>query len=269
MSKRTPNASTMTESEFTDRLLGSGVSAAHLIAARGRKSLSKIGGIPDLPPEFEWPVWDVDALAFLAQIDLAGLPKIQGLPGLPNVGLLYFFCETEFSWGYDPSDRDSWHAWRVFYVPTTEGLVSATSPKGEIFDEKRVQPREISSIPPQWLLEIDPDVLPDDAYEIEEDLRAEVMQGEAEHQVGGHPNPIQVADMESKCQSGFSDVSGPKGLPAMEESGTKDWRLLFQLDSDDDTGMMWGDSGRLYFWIRVSDLARLDFSNVWMVPQCC
>ena len=32
--------------------------------------------------------------------------------------------------------------------------------------------------------------------------------------------------------------------------------------------MMWGDVGKLYFWIRKQDLARRDFSNVWMIMQC-
>jgi uncharacterized protein YwqG len=52
------------------------------------------------------------------------------------------------------------------------------------------------------------------------------------------------------------------------ESGRNDWILLLQLDSDDDTGMMWGDVGMLYFWIRKSDLIIHDFSNVWMILQC-
>jgi uncharacterized protein YwqG len=43
--------------------------------------------------------------------------------------------------------------------------------------------------------------------------------------------------------------------------------LLLQVDSDD-VGMMWGDGGRLYFWIREQDARRADFSNVWMILQC-
>ena len=46
------------------------------------------------------------------------------------------------------------------------------------------------------------------------------------------------------------------------------WSLLLQVDSDDDAGMMWGDVGRLYFWIRKSDLEDANFSDVWMILQC-
>ena len=38
--------------------------------------------------------------------------------------------------------------------------------------------------------------------------------------------------------------------------------LLFQLDSDDDLGLMWGDMGVAHFFIHPDDLARCDFSNV-------
>lgn len=48
-----------------------------------------------------------------------------------------------------------------------------------------------------------------------------------------------------------------------------EWRLLLQLDSDDASDMMWGDSGILYFWIREADARAGDFSNVWVILQCC
>ena len=33
--------------------------------------------------------------------------------------------------------------------------------------------------------------------------------------------------------------------------------------------MMWGDVGRLYFWIPREALEACDFSQVWMELQCC
>jgi uncharacterized protein YwqG len=65
------------------------------------------------------------------------------------------------------------------------------------------------------------------------------------------------------------DESGYKSPRRAElENGKADWLLLLQLDSDDDADMMWGDAGRLYFWINKNDLARRDFSKVWMILQC-
>lgn len=53
------------------------------------------------------------------------------------------------------------------------------------------------------------------------------------------------------------------------EKGAEDWQLLLQIDSDEENlGAMWGDCGRVYFWIRQQDLQKRDFSNVWLVLQC-
>ena len=53
------------------------------------------------------------------------------------------------------------------------------------------------------------------------------------------------------------------------EKGASDWQLLFQIDSDEEQlGAMWGDVGRVYFWIRRQELKERDFSNVWLSLQC-
>ena len=93
------------------------------------------------------------------------------------------------------------------------------------------------------------------------------------HMMGGHPDVIQNS-MEEECElvsNGIylGDVKGYKSPEAVAlRQKPRDWRLLLQLDSDDDAGMMWGDAGRLYVWIRGSDLEARDFSKVWMFLQC-
>ena len=53
------------------------------------------------------------------------------------------------------------------------------------------------------------------------------------------------------------------------ELGASDWQLLLQIDSDEERlGWMWGDVGRVYFWIRRQDLASADFEGAWAVLQC-
>ena len=69
------------------------------------------------------------------------------------------------------------------------------------------------------------------------------------HQVGGHARDIQ-APMEPELQ--------PEG----------DWRLVLQVDSDDELGMMWGDLGRLYLWARTEDLAAGRFDRFRLRLQC-
>jgi uncharacterized protein YwqG len=32
--------------------------------------------------------------------------------------------------------------------------------------------------------------------------------------------------------------------------------------------MMWGDAGKLYFWITKDDFINRNFENTWMILQC-
>jgi uncharacterized protein YwqG len=119
--------------------------------------------------------------------------------------------------------------------------------------------------------------------EIERDLHEMVESGpgtafEPHHQLLGHPKEIQ-REMQLECQlasNGINCGNGPGGenlLGTTLRQNAMDWRLLLQLDTDDDwsagkPGMMWGDCGRLYFWIRHQDLASKAFEKSWMILQC-
>ncbi|WP_349630520.1 DUF1963 domain-containing protein [Bradyrhizobium iriomotense] len=79
---------------------------------------SFFGGLPKLPPQFDWPTAEVRvyreletvALTFVAQIDLAEVPGAGWSP-LPTRGTLYFFCSSVFCGeGHPPC--------RVLYSPT-------------------------------------------------------------------------------------------------------------------------------------------------------
>lgn len=61
------------------------------------------------------------------------------------------------------------------------------------------------------------------------------------------------------------DTDAPRRDLALDAAG---WQLLLQLDSDDQAGMMWGDCGRLYFWLRRTDLIRRAFNRTHLVLQC-
>ena len=49
-----------------------------------------------------------------------------------------------------------------------------------------------------------------------------------------------------------------------------DWRLLLQLDVVDqgDFTLMFGDGGRLYFYMRKEDLQNRRFDRMWLIQQC-
>jgi len=81
--------------------------------------------------------------------------------------------------------------------------------------------------------------------------------------------------MELECQLVSNGIycGDPEGYQSEEarslQSGAEDWRLILQVDSDEDSGMMWGDVGMIYYWMRVQDLAARNFDRSWMILQCC
>lgn len=93
---------------------------------------SFFGGLPKLPPQFEWPTAEVRAndtletvgLTFVAQIDLAELPA-SGWSPFPKRGTLYFFCSSVFvGEGHPPC--------RVLYSPTEGGAYPERAPPSNL-----------------------------------------------------------------------------------------------------------------------------------------
>jgi uncharacterized protein YwqG len=250
---------------------------------------SRIGGWPDLPTSIEWPCWRDKPLAFLAQINLAELTRFKCCQVLPKSGHLYFFYDSEQSTGgFDPQDRGSW---RVMYADANQADLRQQNVRGlpeqAIYKPCTLTLHDFLSIPGPEHLSVAPLKLKleeiEQIEEIERDLHEMIESNSIEqhfephHQLLGHPKEIQ-GEMQTECQ--FASKGYYRGGPSRFQNpppellnGAKDWRLLFQLDTDDDRqsgkpGMMWGDCGRLYFWIRHQDLAKGLFEDAWMVLQC-
>ena len=95
-----------------------------------------------------------------------------------------------------------------------------------------------------------------------------------QHQVAGYPAPVQNDDMERDCQLvtnglylGTETAYGTEAARKLD-SAPNDWTLLLQVDTDDSLGIMWGDAGKLYFWVEKKAARVGDFSNVWTILQC-
>lgn len=246
--------------------------AVHLRPAP-HTNFSKLGGLPLLPADAKWPVWNDKPQSFLAQLDLAEIHA--ALPSfLPSAGCLYFFYDQDQgSWGFDPDDSGSW---RVLYVTgDRSGFQKRSAPEGLapefIYKEKPVATRRIDLLPHESGISNSSAETCDNYTE----LRASPFEGMHHHQMLGYPAPVQNDGMELECQLAshgvyVGDSNGYKDpRVAALKDGAADWKLLLQLDTDDDTGWMWGDVGTLYFWVRQQDAAQGDFSKVWMVFQCC
>jgi uncharacterized protein YwqG len=222
-------------------------------------------------------MWNGDPLHFLAQLDLAELSRFPALQALPATGRLYFFYNADTQpWGFDPKDEGSWRV--ILDDGPKSGLAPRDPPESRAtavpFRLCKVAFREFLSIPSPADKRVWPDPLPEQVSDKYLDFwMASEGESEPSHQILGHAYEIQNP-MELECQLvshglylgdllGYDDPR-VKAL----EAGAKDWRLLFQLDYDDNAEMMWGDGGRLYFWIRDQDLRACNFDRVWMILQC-
>ena len=239
---------------------------------------SKLGGCPDLPPALDWFRRDNGRpLSFLAQINLTDAAPLDDAGELPHSGMLYFFYDNSLEdggtpWGFDPADRDGFKVY--WYDGPCSGLESRPLPEeleelegDTVFTEAALTFRQGQEIPEPESDLLQQCDIPEDEVD---DFFSYLDEGEEPGtKLLGHSRCVQ-SGMELECEAvtrGAYLGRGRDGRPRSAELA-KPWRLLFQLDSEDDADMMWGDCGMLYFWIRQEDLQARAFDRAWMILQC-
>lgn len=220
---------------------------------------------------------------FIAQISFEEMAPLddQSLL-LPDAGALYLFYDDLFQgWGFDPKDAVGF---KVIYVPDTENLTKAKKPNffeevpeyQEVFlepslrfERSRSEGLHFEKLP---ISETDKEAYID----FDEDIENEMDIGWPEtpaHKVRGWSNNVQ-SPMEEECALVTAGINcgGSEGYNSPEAKKIMDapneWIQLLQIDSDDGAGMMWGDAGMLYLWIKKSDLKKRKFENTWLILQC-
>jgi uncharacterized protein YwqG len=237
-----------------------------------KSGTSKIGGQPELPANWDWPKdQNGKSLSFIGQINFAELSEFN-FDNIPKNGLLsFFYSGTQEAWGFDPKDKD---AFKLVYTREPVNLQRYYFPSDldeySIFKETGIEFKESVSLP-NWEDERVRAVLNDKEMNAYMDIWEN---GDLINKFLGHSNNIQ-GQMELECElvtNGLylGDTSGYNDPRAEElKKNVNDWTLLLQVDSDHEkTGMMWGDSGRLYFWIRTEDLNKDNFDKAWCILQC-
>ena len=244
--------------------------AAQLVKSAS-ETRSYFGGTPSLPAGRAWPSNGATPLAFLACIDLASLAEKVPVPWLPSSGHLLFFYDTENQpWGFDPKDRGGW----AVLLADGPSVLARPPPAAPDFPRYGMSFEKIATLPSYERPEIIRLGLSDAESEDLIDATGSVYGGEPRHQIDGFPSPIQGDEMELECQlvsNGVycGDSTGYTSAKAKAlRDGAADWRLLLQIDSDDDWGVMWGDAGVLYFWIKEADARARRFDQAWVVLQC-
>ena len=219
---------------------------------------SRVGGTPDLPPDLAWPTHDGKHLTFIAQLDLASLPRWKDSP-LPATGWLWAFAGGDFPLA---SAVLHWEGERSALTrratPPADAMLS-----GEFVDkpEYNLIPLEggevVASIPgygsPWWDEHVgsDDDGLVDRTMEL-----VEALGSPSKSRDGGAVSVLGLMAMQENSPTELAVEWG-------EKKGGTDWRLLLEVGSIG--SMNWSDSGYLAFLIRESALAKGDFSDTYAV----
>lgn len=234
------------------------------------ESNSRLNADPQLPGNFNWPTRkDGTKLTFLAQIDLAEIANFKDLQdSLPSDGLLTFFYDIdEQPWGSSLAEKDGWH---VEYL--------AKNAKVEVYPDENNSSLKPATI--EWLEEPTfPDFQADEMSSLAkpgeteyEEFLHNCYEDTPIHRLLGHPQLVQSDFRESiemvVKEIDYEKIRGDEKETSKLFDQSRRWKLLLQLDSDEELGYLWGDGGRLYFCIDENDLKRKDFKNVWVELQC-
>lgn len=242
---------------------------------------SKIGGEPDLHADVEWPQWESHNMSFVAQINLADLSDNTLLP---SEGVLSFFYTVE---GLEnPDFYEAPDTCRVIYTPAERLSQLDRRSLPELAEEAVFRPNVAAFTPALCVPASESAYLESmdlgwngnrehfDLYwkVFLEAYRERTQPSDTIHRLLGHPDQIQ-GDMQVACEVMTTDLTydmlQDAEVNARTVKSALQWRLLLQIDSDEDnTGIMFGDVGRIYFWIREDDLAAQRFDRVVCEMQC-
>ena len=260
---------------------------------------SKLGGIPDLPPNLKWPVEGDEHYLFIGQINLTELPHI--IKEAPKKGWLYFFL------GLDEPASDVAHE-VLYYDGDITDLAPQSPPK-----KQSVNPDYGNTFPAASLEFSKAITLPDytfdssfdDCYDDVCELREHLLESGGSR-LFGYPeqwagNPALDAYL---CTNGFQSIiydthmtleKGRERVDRAQESGDMDqieymdkwfdelkkfiekkelhreeaenWQVLFQISSVDECNMCWWDAGLLTYLIDTRSLVKRDFSKTYACIQ--
>ena len=226
-------------------------------------------------------------LEFICQVDFEEMRRAGPLdPDFPESGLLSVFYDTlDMPWGFDPAD----HVGSAFlFHERASDATSRLDTPSEFASVERYAPMApvacsghgcLMPLPVETAVFSDLGLTQGQEesyrhwYWDESDSDGSDEPDLNRHLVGGWPLPIQ-GDMQTECALvAVGHYCGDDTVYRAPETAevratAKEWVLLLQIGFDEDAGMMWGDVGNLYIWIRREDLVARRFEAARIVLQC-
>lgn len=251
----------------------------------GSPPVGVLGGDPLLAPGSVWPTWDGRGpLSHIATLDCAALHlflssalQTAGFPSTGSMLFLYFDGAVDDGVEVVGNLFGTEAGARVVYLPSTDGLVPASAPEGvTVYRRTEITATSVLTWP-TWehpRLHLNDNAAPENGWDPLFNVLDDVRQGQpgaAQHQVGGHPYPVQ-GPVENEVAFGILSHGGTDKSVSWTDPDVRadadTWLLLAQIDTDSDIGFLWGDVGVLYWLIKPSDLADQLFDRVGFTWQC-
>jgi uncharacterized protein YwqG len=244
---------------------------------------SKMGGLPDLPPDFAYPRWH-EPMRFIGQFNLASTYKFDREKLLPDRGLLSFFYETDGEPLY--SDKlagidiealqqlpreERRKSWQVLYFPDDPTKFTRSKPTEElaedaIFPACALRFSNALTLPYADAPEFAPLKLTCEERSALIGIEQDVNEGDfGDHQLLGHPYIFECSTMlEAGDRMDEWRAAAPADRLAIEADVNQRWLLLLQVGGSEDLAMSWAGGGVLHFCIEREKLQARDFGQVWL-----
>jgi uncharacterized protein YwqG len=215
---------------------------------------SRLGGMPHAPPGWSWPLYEIEPLFFLGQINCAELRGLPAAEKLPPSGLLAFFADHD---AVNGGMRSYEGAFAVFYWTELDRLVPAKPPieLQEIFPLCALAFRPMIELPDTSSAVVESLDWGDDDQWAYHDLKEAIRNH-------GIPEPSWDRISQGKL-FGWPDWVQYESERIGNPDTPNELRPLLQLDAftDGTSWAEWGGGGSLYFLIRDADLAALRFDR--------
>lgn len=220
---------------------------------------SKIGGCPDLPKTMKWP----EGFAFIGQINLSELNDEEMHNYNLDKGILYFFYDFhDDTLGYD---SDMPNGIKVFFYDGDMSEIETVQYPETLEEDYCIPMFDVTftkqiEVPmyEEYLELVDTDIDWDDYLDLVEELNLDHDEDCEITKFLGYADLIH-GSMISHCKKMCSDDNAEK----------TDWILLLQVDtiSNSEFEIAFSDYGRLYYYIRRTDLLKKNFDRCWYVVQ--
>jgi uncharacterized protein YwqG len=245
----------------------------------GGTGASRLGGSPDLPPDFEWPSWQDRRLGFVAQLALDEVAAVEpGVP-LPNEGRLLVFWDLDGR----PSGLQADHrgGCRVVVLADASNL----EPDEAYIPLLRPMPIELSRelmVPSPWTFPTEALDLSTEEAGAWDNLRERLAAAQgveledaspetfALHRLLGYQEEV-GSELEFDCELAASGLNADDydvyfEVRTERTETAREWRLLLQVSADDTLATPRDvEFSRLYVCIRDSDLQAGNFDAAWAV----